>query len=63
MKNYDKIWEKVEKLMRIDFESTLVYSDNDKYIKLKKKKDMQAAWLQIFITKKCQKKKHHINLH
>ena len=29
--------------MRIDFESTLVYSDNDKYIKLKKKKDMQAA--------------------
>ena len=35
LKNYNKIWEKVEKLMRIDFESKPVYGDDDKYIKAK----------------------------
>ena len=34
-KNYHKIWEKVEKLMGIDFESKPVYGDDDKYIKTK----------------------------
>ena len=37
LKNYNKIWEKVEKLMRIDFESKPVYGDDDKYIKTKMK--------------------------
>ena len=35
LKNYNKIWEKVEKLMEIDFESKPVYGDDDKYIKTK----------------------------
>ena len=35
LKNYNKIWEKVEKLMKIDFESKPVYGDDDKYIKTK----------------------------
>ena len=35
LKNYHKIWEKVEKLMGIDFESKPVYGDDDKYIKTK----------------------------
>ena len=35
LKNYNKIWEKVEKLMRIDFESKPVYGDDNKYIKQK----------------------------
>ena len=35
LKNYNKIWEKVGKLFRIDFESNYVYSDDDKYIKTK----------------------------
>ena len=35
LKNYNKIREKVEKLMRIDFESKPVYGDDDKYIKTK----------------------------
>ena len=35
LKNYNKIWEKVEKLMKIDFESKPVYGDDDKYIKPK----------------------------
>ena len=34
-KKYRKIWKKVEKLMRIDFESKLTYSYDDKYIKQK----------------------------
>ena len=36
LKDYNKIWEKIEKLMMIDFESKPVYGDNDdKYIKAK----------------------------
>ena len=35
LKNYNKIWEKIEKLMRINFESKPVYGDDDKYIKTK----------------------------
>ena len=34
-KNYNEIWEKIEKLMRIDFESKSVYGNEDKYIKAK----------------------------
>ena len=36
--NYNKIWEKVGKLLKIDFESKSVDGDDDKYIKTKKKK-------------------------
>ena len=32
-KNYNKIWGKVEKLMRIDFESKPIYGGDDKHIK------------------------------
>ena len=35
LKNYTKIWEKIEKLMKINFESNPVYGDDDKYIKTK----------------------------
>ena len=35
LKNYKKIREKVEKLLKTDFESKPVYSDDDKYIKTK----------------------------
>ena len=35
LKNYNKIWEKIQKLMKIDFESKPVYGDDDKYIKTK----------------------------
>ena len=35
LEKYSKIWEKVEKLMRIDFESKPVYGDDGKYIKTK----------------------------
>ena len=50
-KNYNKKWEKIEKLMRIDFESKLVYGDHDddddddddKYIKTKMKKICRSS--------------------
>ena len=62
LKNYNKIWGKVEKLMKIDFESKPVYSDNDKYIKTKIR--MYAGnMLQIFIRKKYPKKKHHATVY
>ena len=35
LKNYNRIWEKVESLLNIDFENKLVYGDDDKYIKTK----------------------------
>ena len=40
LKNYNEIWEKVEKLMKIEFQSKPVY--DDEYIKTKKKY-MQVA--------------------
>ena len=33
LKDYNKIWEEVEKLLQIKFESKPVYNDDDKYIK------------------------------
>ena len=35
LRNYNRIWETVENLMKIDFESKPVYGDDDKYIKTK----------------------------
>ena len=37
LKNSNKIWEKVEKLLKIDFESKPVYGDDGKYVKTKMK--------------------------
>ena len=38
LKNYNKIWETAEKLLKIDFESKTIDGDDDKYIKTKIKK-------------------------
>ena len=35
LKNYNKIWEEAEKLMKINSESKPVYGDDDKYLKTK----------------------------
>ena len=56
LKNYNKIWEKIESLMSIDFDSKAFYGDDDKYIKTKIR-TFKTVLLQIFITKKCLKKK------
>ena len=54
LKNYNRIWEKVEKLMKIDFESKPVYGDDDKYIKTKIK-IYGGSIITNFQTKKCLK--------
>ena len=51
LKNYNKIWEKVEKLLKIKFESKPVYGDDGKYIKTKIKK-----YADCMITNFCNKK-------
>ena len=35
LRKYNKIWQKVEELLNVKFESKSVYGDNDKYIKTK----------------------------
>ena len=35
LKNYNKMWKKIERLISIDFDSKPTYSDDDKYIKTK----------------------------
>ena len=56
LKSYNKIWEKVEKLMRIDFESKPVYGDDDKYIKTKIK-IYAGSMITNFHNKKMPKEK------
>ena len=35
LKSYNEIWKKIEKLMKIDFNTKTTYGDDDKYIKTK----------------------------
>ena len=56
LKNYNKIWEKVEKLMKIDFESKPVYGNDDKYIKTKIK-TYEKSIITNFHDKKTPKEK------
>ena len=56
LKNYNKIWEKVEKLMKINFENKPVYGDDDKYIKTKIK-IYGGSMITNFHNKKMSKEK------
>ena len=56
LKNYNKIWGKVEKLMRIDFESKPVYGDDEKHIKTKIK-IYASSMITNFHNKKLPKEK------
>ena len=56
LKNYNKIWEKIKKLMSIDFESKPVYGDDDKYIKTKIK-IYAGSMITNFHNKKMSKEK------
>ena len=58
LKNYNKIWEKTEKLLRIDIESKPVYGDDDKYIKTKVK-IYADNMITNFHNKKIPKENHH----
>ena len=56
LKKHTKIWEKIEGLMKINFESKLVYGDNDKYIKTKIK-TYAGSIITNFHNKKMPKEK------
>ena len=61
LNNYTKIWEKVNNLMDIKFDSEPAYGHNNKYIKTKIKIYRDKANTN-FQAKKCQKKIHHTNV-
>ena len=56
LKSHNNIWEKVEKLMRIDFESKVVYGHDNKYVKTKIKADT-GSMITNFHNKKMSKEK------
>ena len=56
LKNYNKIWKKIEKLMKIDFNTKTTYGDDDKYIKTKIK-TYEDSITTNFYNKKDSKKK------
>ena len=56
LKKYNQIWKRVEKLLKIEFDSKLVYGDNDKYIK-KKRKMFNGSVNTNFQDKKMPKEK------
>ena len=59
LKNYNKIWQKIEKLMEIDIKTKTTYSDDDKYIKTKIKTNKDSITTNFYNkkgSKKYQKK-------
>ena len=56
LKKYTKIWETIEGLMKINFESKLVYGEDDKYIKTKTK-TYAGSIITNFHNKKMPKEK------
>ena len=67
LKSYNKIWKKIEKLMKIDFNTKTTYGDgDDKYIKtrIKTYKDSKTTNFMIKMgLRKYQKKKYHTNVY
>ena len=56
LKKYNQIWKRVEKLLKIEFNSEPVYGDSDKYIKTKIK-IYAGSMITYFQSKKMQKEK------
>ena len=63
LKNYNKIWKKIEKLMNIDFESKPVYKNDEKYIWKNIKIYANSGVITYFHNKKMPKKKHHTSVY
>ena len=66
LKNYNKIWKKIERLMSIDFNSKTTYGDDDKYIKTKIKTYKDSITTNFHNkkgSKKYRKKKYHANVY
>ena len=69
LKNYNKIWKKIERLMSIDFESKTTYGgddDDDKYIKTiikTYKSSITTNFYNKIGSKKVPAKKYHMNVY
>ena len=66
LKSYKKIWKKIEKLLKRDFNTKITYGYDDKYIKtiIKTYKDsIITNFYNKKDLKKYQKKKYHINIY
>ena len=61
LKKYNQIWKRVEKLLKIEFDSEPVYGDNDKYIKTKIK-IYSDSMIKNFQDKKNAKRKSTIQV-
>ena len=55
LKSYNKIWKKIGKLMKIDFNTKTTYEDDDKYIKARIK-TYKDSIITNFYDKKGSKK-------
>ena len=62
LKKYSKIWERIDGLMKITFESKPAYGEDVKYIKTKIKM-YAGSIITNFHNKKMPKKKHHANVY
>ena len=62
LKKYSQIWKRVEKLLKIEFDSEPVYGDDDKYIKTKIK-IYDDGMITNFQNKKMSKKKQHASVY
>ena len=66
LKHYNKIWKKIEKLVKIGFNTKTTYGDDDKYIKARIKTYKDSIITNFYDKKdlkKYQKKKYHINVY
>ena len=62
LKNYNKIYKKIEDLLNINFESRPVYGNKDKYIKTKIKVYADSI-ITNFHKNEIPKKKHHASVY
>ena len=66
LKNYNKIWKKIEKLMKIDFNTKTTYGDDDKYIKTRIKTYKDSIITNFYDKtgfKEVPEEKYHINVY
>ena len=63
LENYNRIWEKVEKSMRVDYESKSIYGDDNKYIKTKIKIYAGSIATNFHNKNIFLKKKHHVSVY
>ena len=62
LKKYNKIWKRVKKSLKTEFDSKPAYGDNDKYTKTEIK-IYAGSTITHFQGKICQKKKHHVSFY